>query len=159
MRFDLLTIVLAHACAFNIHATPVYITIGLEEYEPIDTASIQPAVDADEVQAMAVNELLSTTPLIGIDEPIGWNHSTVDFSHDTSSIDLGSVDQGRSAASIVHEVDLLSNYYYYLVLVPLGFFGYTILKGWRTWQRERALDLRASRQARPVHRTSLPLRS
>ena len=164
MRFDLATIVLALAWVFSVHATPVDITMAWNGHDQVDTAAIQPAVDADDsmqLQAMAIAELLSTAVLNDIDELIG-NDDAVNLFQDTSSIDVGSVDQGRSTASILHEVALLSsysNYYYYLVLVPLGVVGFTILQGWRTWQRERVLDLRASRQARPVHRTSLPLRS
>ncbi len=115
------------AWVFSVHATPVDITMAWNGHDQVDTAAIQPAVDADDsmqLQAMAIAELLSTAVLNDIDELIG-NDDAVNLFQDTSSIDVGSVDQGRSAASIVHEVDLLSsntNYYYYLVLIPSGIF-------------------------------------
>ena len=154
-----MTISLVGAWTLNVHATPIYTTtIGVEEHELVDTASIQPALDAGEIQAMAVEELLSTASFGGVDEPIGWQDGTVDFSHDTENIHVGGFDQDRSAAGTQRDVDLPSsytNYYYYLALVPLGLIGFTILKGWRTWRRERALDLHASRHARPLHRTGV----
>ena len=40
-------------------------------------------------------------------------------------------------------------YYYYLAFVPLGVVGFTILQGWRTWQKERRVDRQAARRGRP----------
>jgi len=157
MRFDLAAIVLVLAWVFNVHATPVDITMAWNGHDQVDTAAIQPAVDADDsmqLQAMAIAELLRTATLNDFDELIGKD-DTVYLSHDISNIHLSSLDQGRATASIAHEVTLPSSgsnydyYYYYLAFVPLGVVGFTILQGWRTWQKERRVDRQAARRGRP----------
>lgn len=148
MRFNAATIVLAHAWAFNVHATPVDTTIAWDGHDPVDTAAIEPAFS---VEVMEVKELLSTAMLNDIDEPIG-NDDPAYLSHDISDMHVDSLDQDRETASISHEVALPSsgyNNYYYLALVPLGMVGFTILQGWRTWQKERRLERRAAWQGRP----------
>ncbi len=156
MRFDLAAIVLVLAWVFSVHATPVDVALAWNGHDQVDTAAIQPAVDADDsmqLQAMAIAELLRTATLNDFDELIGKD-DTVYLSHDISNIHLSSLDQGRATASIAHEVTLPSSgsnydYYYYLAFVPLGVVGFTILQGWRTWQKERRVDRQAVRRGRP----------
>ena len=150
MRFDLVAIVLAHAWALNVHATPVDTTIAWNGHDPVDTAAMEPAFN---VEVMEVKELLSTAVLNDIDELIG-NDDAVNLFQDTGKIDVASFDEYRATASISHEVALPSSgysyyYYYYLALVPLGVVGFTILQGWRTWQKERRADRQAARRGRP----------
>lgn len=145
MRLDLATIAFVGAWAFNVHATPVYTTSHWEVPEPLDTASVQAALSTDSIQpqAIEVEELLSTvTPRT--DESLG-----PDVSFDTS-LSVGGFDQPGETASTAHEVDLPPNdsHYYLLALVPLGFVGFTILKGWWAWKKQRTLDLHASRRVR-----------
>jgi hypothetical protein len=153
MRFDLATIAFVGAWAFNVHPTPVYTSVAWDEYQPVDIASIQPAVDSDDsmqLQAMLITEMLSTATSNDIDELIGKNDVSVNISGDTNNMHLGSLAQDRVTASVVREADLPSNYYkyYYLALVPLGILGFTIFQGWRESQEERTRALHASRQAR-----------
>ena len=105
MRFDLVAIVLAHAWALNVHATPVDTTIA----SPVDTAAMEPAFN---VEVMEVNELLSAAVLVDIDELIGNDDSFYLF-QDTGKIDVASFDQDRATASILHEVALPSSGYFY----------------------------------------------
>lgn len=149
MRLDLATIVLVAAWAFNVHATPVYSTSRWEVHEPVDTTSMQ-AVSDDSIQfqAIAVEELLSTATPDGIDEPLGPG-----VSFDTSLPVGGGFGQAGEMASAAHDVDLpfsYSHYYFFffLALVPLGFVGFTILKGWYAWKMQCTRDLHASRRGR-----------
>jgi len=151
MRFDLATIALVGAWAFNVHPTPVYTSVAWDEFQPGDTASIQPAVDSDDsmqLQAMLITEMLSTATSNDIDELIGKSDVSMSISGDTNNIHLGSLAQDRVTASVVREADFPFNYYYYLALVPLGILGFTIFQGWRESQEERTRALHASRQAR-----------
>ena len=141
------------AWALNVHATPVDTTVAWDRPDPDDT----PAVEAVfSVEVMEVKEFSSTAALNDIDELIGKD-DTVYLSHDISNIHLSSLDQGRATASIAHEVTLPSSgsnyyyyyYYYYRAFVPLGVVGFTILQGWRTWQKERRVDRQAARRGRP----------
>jgi hypothetical protein len=138
------------AWTFNVHSTPVYTSVAWDGYQPVNTAFIEPPVDADDsmqLQALAITELLSTATSNDIDMLIGKNDLTVNISGDANNIHLGSLAQGSGTANVVLEDDLPPNYYY-LALVPLGILGFTIFKGWRASQEERTPHLYASQRVR-----------
>jgi hypothetical protein len=154
MRFDLATIAFAGVWAFNAHAIPVDTFVAWEGDQPANTIAIQPAADAEDslqLQAMTITELLSTGASNDIDELIGEDDLAFDTSLSANDIHLASLDQYSGTPHLVREAHLPPshyNYFYFLALVPLGIVGFTILQGWRTWQKDRALDLHASRRAR-----------